>query len=463
MSFFKNLLNNLPEVAKPTQKRLAFKEKLKWTLITLGLFFILGMIPLFGLGENALQQFEYLSLILGAQFGSIISLGIGPIVTASIVLQLLNGSGLVKFDLTSQEGKKTFQGVQKLLAIFFIIFEAGIYVFMGGLAPHSSLIGTSIYFPLQLMLIFQLMLGGLMIMFMDEVISKWGFGSGISLFIAAGVSKNLFIRMFSPIASPTNPNIATGAIPALFQSLAVGDKITAGLMLGGLIATILVFVMAVYAQAMKIEIPLSFGRVRGHGIRWPLNFLYTSNIPVILVAALMANIQLWARLLQNWGHPFLGTFSGNSPISGLVAWIHSPNILGSIIKGSITASQISHALVYLGFMMGGAVLFSWFWMQTSGLDAKSQAKQIMSSGLQVPGFRKDQRVLERLLSRYIIPLTVMGALTVGFLAGIADITGALSRGTGILLSVMIIYKLYEEIAQQHMMDMNPMLRKFMGD
>ena len=463
MSFFKNLLNNLPEVIKPTQKRLAFKEKLKWTLITLSLFFILGMIPLFGLGENALQQFEYLSLILGAQFGSIISLGIGPIVTASIVLQLLNGSGLVNFDLTSQEGKKTFQGVQKLLAIFFIVFEAGIYIFMGGLSPHSSLIGTSIYFPLQLLLVFQLILGGLMIMFMDEVISKWGFGSGISLFIAAGVSKNLFIRMFSPMASPTNPNIATGAIPALFQSLAVGDKITAGLMLGGLIATILVFAIAVYAQAMKIEIPLSFGRVRGHGIRWPLNFLYTSNIPVILVAALMANIQLWARLLQNWGHPFLGTFSGNTAISGLVAWIQSPNILGSIIKGSVTASQISHALVYLAFMMGGAILFSWFWMQTSGLDAKSQAKQIMSSGLQVPGFRKDQRVLERLLNRYIIPLTVMGALTVGFLAGIADIAGALSRGTGILLSVMIIYKLYEEIAQQHMMDMNPMLRKFMGD
>ena len=64
---------------------------------------------------------------------------------------------------------------------------------------------------------------------------------------------------------------------------------------------------------MKVEIPLSFGRVRGHGIRWPLNFLYTSNIPVILVAALMANVQLWARLLQNWGHPWLGSFSGKYP------------------------------------------------------------------------------------------------------------------------------------------------------
>ena len=460
MSFFKNILNNLPEVKGPTQKKVSFKEKLKWTLIVLSLFFILGMIPLFGLGENALQQFEYLSLILGAEFGSLISLGIGPIVTASIVLQLLNGSGLIKFDLTSHEGKKTFQGIQKLLAFFFIIFEACIFVFMGGLAPTSSLIGTASYMPLQIALIFQLALGGVMIMFMDEVISKWGFGSGISLFIASGVSKNLFIRMFSPMASPTNPNIATGAIPALFQALTMGDRITAGLMLGGLIATILVFVMAVYGQAMKIEIPLSFGRIRGHSIRWPLNFLYTSNIPVILVAALMANVQLWARLLQNWGHPILGTFSGNTPISGLVSWLYSPNLLGSAIKGSLTGSQILHSGVYLLFMMGGAVVFSWFWMQTSGMDAKSQAKQIMASGLQIPGFRKDQRVLEKLLNRYIIPLTVMGALTVGFLAGLADITGALSRGTGILLTVMIIYKLYEEIAQQHMMDMNPMMRKF---
>jgi preprotein translocase subunit SecY len=115
----------------------------------------------------------------------------------------------------------------------------------------------------------------------------------------------------------------------------------------------------------------------------------------------------------------------------------------------------------MAFMMGGAVLFSWFWMQTAGMDAKSQAKQIKSSGLQIPGFRKDQRVLEKLLKRYIIPLTIMGGLSVGFLAGVADVSGALVQGTGILLAVMIIYRLYEEIAQQHMMDMNPMMRKFM--
>jgi len=462
MSFFKNLLYNLPEVKGPTQKRLSFKEKLKWTGIILVLFFILGMVPLFGLGQNALQRFELLSVILGASFGSIISLGIGPIVTASIVLQLLNGSGILKFDLTATEGRKTFQGVQKISAVFFIIFEACIYVFMSGLAPPPELAGTAIYFQLELLLIFQLILGGILILFMDEVVSKWGFGQGVSLFIAAGVSQSIFIRALSPLPSPTNPAIATGAIPALVQSLAAGDPQTALLMFAGVVSTIAVFVMAVYAQAMKVEIPLSFGRVRGHGIRWPLHFIYTSNIPVILVAALLANIQLWARLLQNWGLPIFGTFVGNSPATGLVAWIYSPDIVGKAIRGSLSFSDIGHAGIYTLIMLTGCVIFSWFWVQTSGMDAKSQAKQIMSSGLQIPGFRKDERVLERLLQRYIGPLTIMGAIAVGILAAAADVSGALTSGTGLLLTVMIIYRLYEEIAKQHMMDMNPMLRKFMG-
>jgi len=462
MAWYKDILYNLPEVAPPTQRKLGFKEKLKWTMIILVLFFVIGLIPLFGLGQNALQQFEILSIILGASFGSIISLGIGPLVTASIVLQLLNGSGLIKFDLTTHDGKKTFQGVQKLMSIFFIMFEGAIYVFMGGLAPPEALAGTSSYFTLQLLLVFQLILGGIMIMFMDEVVSKWGFGSGISLFIAAGVSQSVFIRALSPLPSPNNPEIMTGAIPALFQSLARGDPQTAILMLSMVLSTVIIFAMAVYAQSMKVEIPLSFGRIRGHGIRWPLSFVYTSNIPVILISALIANVQLWAHLLQRWGHPLLGTFVGNSPASGFVLWISSPDIVGKLIRGSLTGADVLHSVVYLVFLISGAVLFSWFWVQTSGMDARSQAKQIMKSGLQIPGFRKDERVLEHLLERYITPLTIMGAIVVGILAGLADISGALTNGTGLLLTVMIVYRLYEDITKQHLMDMNPMMRKFMG-
>ncbi|MBI5003291.1 preprotein translocase subunit SecY [Candidatus Woesearchaeota archaeon] len=485
----KDILLNLPEVAGPTQKKLGFQEKLKWTLLILVLFFIMGIIPLFGLGDNALAQFEYLSIILGAEFGSIISLGIGPLVTASIVLQLLNGAGIFSFDTKTPDGKKMFQGTQKVVAIFFIIFEAFIYVAMGGLSPGvyfntvtqqftaQGIAGTTIalssamILTLKLLLILQLSLGGLMIMFMDEIISKWGFGSGISLFIVAGVSKSLMVRAFSwsTGVAAGESQYASGKVLQFFQALYSGDPQTAMSAAGIIATTVIVFAMAVYLQGMKIEIPLSFGRIRGHGIRWPLSFAYASNIPVILISALLANLQLWARLLQNWGYPLLGQMSpSGAPLSGIVAWVAIPGgangLVGLILsqKTLFIGWQVYlQALVYMTIIIVGCIVFSYFWVQTAGMDAKSQAKNMISSGLQIPGFRKDERILERLLERYITPLTIMGGAAIGLLASVADVLGALTQGTSLLLSVMIVYKLYEEIAKEHMMDMHPALRKMM--
>ncbi len=459
MAFINKLLENLPEVKGPEQKYLPFSQKIKWVLIMLVAYFILGVVPIYGLGDNALKQFDFLAILLGAQFGSIISLGIGPMVTSSIVLQLLNGSGILKMDTTTHEGRVFFQGLQKLLSIFFILFEAIIYVFMGGLSPAA---GFSPW-----LIISQLFIGGLLILYMDEVINKWGIGSGISLFIAAGVASQIVISAFSPLNSMGKIAFGSGEAPVgrvfvFFFALFQNRPQEAILAISAILATILIFFISVYAQAMKVEIPLSFGAVRGYGMRWPLKFIYTSNIPVILVSALLANIQLWASLLERWGKPFLGTFVGNQPSSGVVLWIFPPNLLENIITGSFSLIQLGHALSYMIFMIIGSIIFSIFWVQTSGMDANSQAKQIMASGLQVAGFRRDERVLEAILKRYIFPLTIMGAISVGFLAASADLLGALSRGTGILLMVMIIYNLYESIARQNMMDMHPAFRKMMG-
>jgi len=168
----KQILYNLPEVKKPVEKKLGFNTKLKWTLIILGAFFILANISLYGLSNNALQNLEFLQTVLASQFGTIISLGVGPIVTSSIILQLLVGSGILSIDTKTEEGKRYFQGLQKIGVIFFIIFEAIVFVIMRGLEPLPGF--TTI-------LIFQIILGGLAILFMDEVVQKWGFGSGVSL------------------------------------------------------------------------------------------------------------------------------------------------------------------------------------------------------------------------------------------------------------------------------------------
>jgi len=456
------------------------------------------MIPLYGIGDNALRQFQYLSIILGAEFGSLLSLGIGPIVTGSIILQLLNGSKIIKFDLSSHEGKQRFQGVQKLMSIAFIVFEAIIYVMMGGLQPgrffdplsgsfSATATASSIALSagqiafIQFGLIFQLFLGGMIVLFMDEIVSKWGFGSGISLFIAAGISKQIVIQLISIFDVNGQLFWVSQQAPVgrlwelIFYALPNQDFQTALSIILAIAATAFVFMIAVYAQSMRVEIPLSFGRVRGHGIRWPLHFIYTSNIPVILVASLFATLQLWVRLLQNWvgtgqpvcwlfgGSPFCfpGGYQGANPV-GFIALLNGPNLLESVIRTGFSWPVFFESMIYVVLMVAGSVIFSLFWVQTSGMDASAQADQMMKSGLQIPGFRKDKRILETLLNRYILPLTVMGAITVGFLAALADLSGALSRGTGILLTVMIVYRLYEDIAKEHVYDMNPLMRKFMG-
>lgn len=456
----KSILQHLPEVRKPVEKKLSFNVKLKWTLIILGLFFVLYNIPLHGLSANSLERFQFLAVILGTDFGSIISLGIGPIVMASIILQLLVGSGILSLDTKTEEGKRYFQGIQKIAVLFFILFESIIYVLLGGLQAAPGY---------QTLVIVQLILGGLAIMFMDEVMTKWGFGSGVSLFILAGVALQIFVGLFQFIGT-TGENClvdfsntpCAGKILVILQSFINGVPQEAILAFVVLATTAIIFLGAVWAQGLKIEIPLSFDRLRGYGVKWPLAFFYASVIPVILVSALVANIQLFASLIETRvGHAtFLGGFSGGQPVSGLAFWLGHTNLVEAIIRGSVTSSIMLQSIIHILFYMVFATIFSIFWVKTSGMEASAQARNIMASGLQIPGFRKDERVLESILERYITPLTVMGGLTVGALASIANTLGALTAGTSILLAVMVTYQFYQNIAQQHALDMHPALRKF---
>jgi len=459
---FQNILKWLPEIKGPTEKKLSFNVKLKWTLIVLVAFFVLANVPLYGLAKNALQRFQYLAIILGTDFGSIISLGIGPIVMASIILQLLAGSKIIDIDTSTEEGKKYFQGLQKLMVFGFIIFEALVYVLMRGLEAMPGYAGI---------VVFQLCLGGLAIVFMDELVQKWGFGSGVSLFIAAGVGWRLFTGMFQFINEAGqnclldfSRTACAGKVLVMVQSIINQAPTEAFKAFAILAVTAIIFLVVVWAQSLKVEVPLSFDRLRGYGIRWPLSFFYASVIPVILTAALAANLQLFAGLLENWlGHPtFLGTFVNGRPVSGLVFWISSVNILEAFITGSLRYIYIVKAITHILFYVIFSTIFAVFWVKTSGMDASSQAKNIVSSGLQIPGFRKDERVLESVLGRYIMPLTVMGGASIGLLAAIANSLGALTSGTAILLAVMIMYQFYSSIAQQHAVDMHPALKKMMG-
>ncbi len=456
-----SIIKNIPGVTKPAEKQ-NFKVRIRWTAIILVLYFFLSEVYIYGIAPGQIFQLKEIAALMGASFGTLMTFGIGPIVTASIMLQLFVGSGMVKWDMTTHEGKAKFQGTQKLLAYLFALIEAAAYTFLGAVQPVDFL-------PMTLFLIiFQLTLGGWLVILMDEVVSKWGFGSGVSMFIAAGIGKQLFISMFNLAKSATGEFV--GIVPALFDNILRGNVgfDVLSIYLVPIIATLFVFALVVYGQALRVEIPLAFGAFRGFGRKWPLKFIYTSNMPVILTAAVLINIEVWAKMLAKTAVEgtskmcgLLGCYEGNQAVSGLVHYVTPPSqFMLNVINMNIIPDEIIRVITYTVFMVAGSVVFSMFWVNTSGMDARSVANQILRSGMQIPGFRRDPRIIESVLQRYITPLAVLGGAFVGLLASIADFSGAIVRGTGLLLTVMIIYQMYEQLAMQHLEDMNPLVRKF---
>ena len=435
----------LPQVRSPDY-RVPFKEKLKWTGVILILYFILGQVTLFGLSTTAVDQFAQLRAVLAGSFGSIITLGIGPIVSASIILQLLVGGKIIKLDLSQPRDKMLFQGTQKLLAIIFTVFEGSVLVLTGALAPSSS--------QFVWILILQITIGGILIIFLDEVISKWGFGSGVGLFIAGGVAQTIIVGSFNFLSSPASPGVPSGAIPQFIYTLTTGQPDFS--LLIPVLAVIVVFLVVVYAESMRVEIPLSYGGVKGARGKYPLKFIYASNMPVILTSALLLNVQLFATLFQKLGFPILGTYSNGQAVSGLALWLTTPSY-------SNLFTNPLQVLFYAVIFIASCILFAWLWVELSGIGPKQVSKQLYQMGMQIPGFRSSRSQFERILKKYIPAITIMGGAFVGFLAFGADLTGALGGGTGVLLTVGIVYRLYEELAQEQLMDMHPMLRKFLGD
>lgn len=451
------LPNILPEVEKPTF-RLSLKKRLMWTGIAVLIYFILGAIPLYGLDPNFQSRYEMLSVLLAARFGTLLTLGIGPIITGAIMLELLVGAEVIKIDLKTAEGKAKFQSYQKIFSLAFIVIENSAFVLSGALPAAVPTIG------IKLLMILQLVSAGIVLMLLDELIGKWGIGSGISLFIAAGVSSQIITRAFQPMPL----EMPSGAIPRLIVALATGQTYEAIQPVIALVGTAVVFLLAVYFSCVQVNIPLSLGHVRGFGIKWPIKWFYTSNIPVILTAALIASLQFWAQTLYHAGIPILGTFERvpvengyvEVPVSGLAKYLKPPTIM-QLIQNGVTTDALASIGIYAAMMLTGSVVFAYLWLQVGQLDPSTVADQILSSKLSIPGFRRDKRILERVLSRYILPLTILGGLTVGALAVLADLLDALSRGTGILLTVMIIYRLYETIQRMQLEEI-PLFRKVFG-
>ncbi len=520
----KPLTDRLPAVRKP-EGHVHFRTKMMWIILILVLYFTMTNVMIYGLDSTKnLDLFaQYRAILAGAQF-SLMHLGIGPIVTGSIIMQLFTGAKIIRLDLKDSDDKAMYQGTQKFLVIIMIIVEAAPQVF-GFMEPSSKFVaGMTGVIPgldgsgaAKLLIILQLFAGSYLVFLMDEVVSKWGIGSGISLFIAAGVSQSIFTGSLNWNAINTATDMSTsnppvGTIPKVIY---LWTHYSSGQLSGGgyehmflqnpnplvaLLGTIAIFFFVTYAESSRIELPLAHGGARGARGRYPIKLIYASNIPVILMAALLANVSMFSMLFwqhpsfMNWpilGHNWqLGFYADNTGggqlkvAGGLAYYLSNINGVGewllpllsdqylnanSVLVNGVPLIHdriqiIVHVFTFVGVMVIGSVLFAKFWIETTNMGPEAVASQIESSGMQIPGFRRDPRVLRRVLERYIPVVTVISGATVGALASGADLIGTVGNasGTGVLLTVGIMINLYEAIGREQMMEMHPVLRGFFG-
>lgn len=470
IDFIHGLSTHLPEIKAPT-KLPSIKERFLWTGIALLLFFVMYNVTVFGAAQGT-GAFDFLQMITASKLGSLLTTSIGPIVLASIFLQLFSGAGLIDLDPKKPEQRQKFQEVQKVLALAIALVEASIFVMTG----RIPLVESAFLDPTLLMalVIVQIALGSAIVLYLDEIVTKYGIGSGISLFIAAGVS-------FSIIGGAISLFVGEGGVASVVAGGGAEAIPNALIVLLPLLVTLVVFTVVCYCEGVKVEIPLAYQQARGLAPKLPLNFFYLSNIPVIFASALLLNIQLFSGGLEGQS-----LMVGDFNIVEAIGYVDSTGQLRdgllyffTPVYGGNTLAQLSfltsgvtpifhipewvHAIVYVLFLSLVSVLFGMFWAETSNMDTKGMTNQLMQSGMQVPGFRRDPRILEKVLEKYIPPLIVLGSFCVGLLAGLADLTGALGTGTGILLTVGIFYRTYLQMKRQRLLDAMPVLGNLGGD
>ena len=432
----------------------------------------MGQVQLFGISTDpANDPLAFARVIFAAQQGTLLELGIGPIVTAGLLMQLLKGSDILRLNFKDPNDRSLFTSATKIVTIIVIVAETLLY----GISVYGGATPSGYHLTV---LIAQLTAASIVVMYLDELVQKgWGLGSGISVFIMAGVAQAILWSLFNPIPIPggTEPS---GLIPFMITSGMeghIGDAVLRAsppapvpnmpsLFAFGMTAGILL--LLVYVQGIHVDIPIVSTRYRGFTATYPIKLLYTSNIPVILASALLANAlfigqMLWANYNPNNEDPtfnYIAQYDAESqnPTGGLFYYITAPRSFEATVADPV------RAVVYVLFLTTIVTIFGRLWVELGGLSAKAAAKNLLDADVQVPGFRRSESSVESLLNRYIPSVTIIGGVIIGLLASVSDLFSVFGTGIGLLLMVDILVNYYNLLVREQVDVHMPKLASLLG-
>ena len=329
----------LPEVSVP-RRSINFQERFVWTSVALLIYLVSSQVPLFGImSSSSADPLYWIRMMMASNKGTLMDLGISPVVTSSMLMQMLVSSSILKVNFSVKEDKILHDASQKIIAMIMTVGQAVVQVISGFYGDPKSM-GTAVCTAL----VFQLIFSGIIVILLDELLSKgYGLGSGVNLFIATNVCENILWKAFSPKVFNTARGIEfEGSIIALLHLL-VTRKNKLGAVYealfrknlpncSSLLFTFLIFSAVIYLQGFRMEVPTESTKMKGHIGKYPIKLLYSSTTPIIVQSYIISHTSTVSRLLYSRFPNFflvrmLGTWKPNElgqmmPASGLCHFIY---------------------------------------------------------------------------------------------------------------------------------------------
>ena len=400
------------------------RNRILFVLSALVVFRLLAAIPIPGVSASALASFlggnQFLGLLnifSGGGFAnlSIMMLGVGPYITASIVMQLMTILVPRLKEMYQEEGdagRKRFSQYSRYLSVPLSFLQAFAFLLLlqqNGVVSELTLLGLVTNVTV-------IAAGSIFLMWIGELISEFGVGNGVSLIIFAGIVATLPTTVAQLVFS-----FSIAQLPIYVGFLAAALVITAGV---------------VFITEAERPIPVTYARrVRGSRVLGgistylPLRVNQAGVIPIIFALSFLLFPQMIATFLSRID----------------VAWLAS--------SASTVLSALNNQWVYGGLYFGLVVVFTYFYTAIT-FEPHQIAKNLQKNGAFVPGVRPGATTSEY-LGNIITRITLVGALFLGVLAvlpivlqGVTGITTLTIGGTALLIAVSVVLDLVKKIDAQ---------------
>lgn len=393
------------------------RNRIVFTLLVIAIFRFLAHVPLPGVDREALRQLFSGNALLGllSAFSggtmenfSVVSLGLGPYINASIILQLLT-FGFPSLKELAQEGEWGQARINQYTRLLTI--------------PLSILQGYGFYFllrqqgvvavldPLRLVaLITALAAGSFVLMWLGELLTERGIGNGISMLIFVGIAAGYPLSLARSLATLTAQN-AANLILFLLLLLAVFAAVV------------------VISEAVR-RVPIQYA-IRGPRAAvqsfLPLRLNQAGVIPIIFAISLVLIPPTLARYLSG---------AGNVALANL-----SSSVLRIFDPAAVSYNLLYFLLVFLFTFFYTAVVF----------NTQDLAQNLQKRGGFIPGIRpgmSTKSFIDKIVSR----VTFFGAIFLGLIAILPSVAAAVTGvtaftlgGTGVLIVVSVVLETLRQV------------------